>query len=365
MSFSIRQLMMDLTPKKAKKQKLHNNYGYSDSADNISDNIGQMDIAQRTEADTIQDIHRLILNLTNSQEDYKREIKEVITQEIASIKSDLERQFDNKVKELENRIQQKEDRINVLEVKLEHINVDAQVGDFPIDKTMVVLKLGYTPDENIDLTVTNLIKDMNVEGECNIVKVQRLPRYNNNTSPLVKVQFGTKDERDNVLKYARNLKNSRNFKGVFVRASLSASDRQLNNNFRSLVRALPSLREQVHVTVSGKLVPNRYGYGQGTGHASGNGYGNGHTNGYNNGQSNRYENGHSNDNTTGFSFGHGAATGNGFGFGYKNALIHGQQGQQGQQSQTSGTLFEEHHATQTSSVPPGIVQGPTKGSTLT
>lgn len=255
MSFSIRQIMAEkLSPRKPPLKK----HKYSNSA---SANSGSLTSLELSDPETIQDIHRLIVNLTHTQESYKTEIKETIQSEVAKIKEELEGQFSQRINTLELGLIEKDERIQKLEQKLESIQVETEEGDFPIDKTMVVLKLPFSENENLSNKVSSLMQEMGLNvNEVNVVKESRLPIFNQyqRTSPLVKVQFSTKAERDAVVSQGRNLRQSQNYRGVFVRASLPKSERQSINNFRQIIMTVPGLKDYLRVSPAGKVMPNRY-----------------------------------------------------------------------------------------------------------
>ena len=176
-----------------------------DDLDDVSltdDNMTDDNISMRL-------LHRLLVDVRQSQQDNGRVVREIVHDELDSLKKDfsdqlckletnLRKEFteelrkkDDKIEDLQRKMSElssNDSKIEQLERKLENAGLREE-GEFPIDKTMVILKLPYSPDENVSQKVNDLSVEMKVNEQVNeqmdIVRMARLPLVGNQTNPLV------------------------------------------------------------------------------------------------------------------------------------------------------------------------------------
>lgn len=112
-------------------------------------------------------------------------------------------------------------------------------------------------------SVTNIMDDINVEAP--ISEVYRLPKRGNSRGPaLLKVIFPSSLIQRNVLKHARNLRNStvESIKNcVYIRPSLTAEERQIDANLREKVRQLRKHGNMEYVVYKSQIV-KKFNHGE-------------------------------------------------------------------------------------------------------
>ena len=249
----LRRVWEEITPKKGSNKKQRNEDTHQSV---LSEQESECSDVSVESGDKLSQIHQMVTNILTFQTQYKEEIKEVIQDEVCKLWAE----FAERLTLLEKQVLEKDKQIADLQKRIENVEGGLKnqgSGEFQIDNTMVVMKLPYSPGENISGKVEQLLREMQVPQQVKVVRVARLPPGPHTSSPLVKVQFETGKIRDEVVRCGRNLRGSTNFRGVFVRASKSQAERQTINNFRSLIMSIPGVKEQVHLNHNGRILPNR------------------------------------------------------------------------------------------------------------
>ena len=86
-------------------------------------------------------------------------------------------------------------------------------GEFQINNTMVVMKLPYSPRENICGKVEQLLREMQLPQQVKVKRVAGLPPGPHTSTSIVKEQFETERIRNEVVRCGTNLRYSTNVCG--------------------------------------------------------------------------------------------------------------------------------------------------------
>ena len=95
---------------------------------------------------------------------------------------------------LEKQVLKKDKQIVDLQKRIKNVEGGLKnqgSGEFQIDNMMVIMKLPYSPGENISGKVEQLLREMQMPQQIQVMRVARLPPGPHTSSPLVKVQFET------------------------------------------------------------------------------------------------------------------------------------------------------------------------------
>jgi hypothetical protein len=152
----------------------------------------------------------------------------------------------NKVKkDFESKIQYLKDEIatdmEIIEEKVSELKDRVNEGETYCNKqslNIVIRGLQYHDGENVNTKVNNLFKDGVCLPNIRVVNAIRKSTDSRSKPGLIIATFQTEDDKNKVLKHKKMLKNSNQYKRVFIDRDLPANERTQNNNLRTLVRCL-------------------------------------------------------------------------------------------------------------------------------
>lgn len=117
--------------------------------------------------------------------------------------------------------------------------------------TIIATNITQLPNENIFDVATELIKSVN--DAVTVVDAARLRSRRIGRPGLVKISFSNLEEKKQVLREKRKLKEKDQYKTVFLRGSKSHTERILELNARTLLREMPN-GNQFRITSNGRIV---------------------------------------------------------------------------------------------------------------
>ena len=122
--------------------------------------------------------------------------------------------------------------------------------------TIITNGLPFAEGENILTKASALIDALGVEVADNVLvtAAEHLPSKFRNKPGLVKISFGTVDEKVLVLRNKMGLKDSEEFKNVYLKSSKSHAERLIELNARAILRELPQGRS-LRVDSNGRIKP--------------------------------------------------------------------------------------------------------------
>ena len=152
---------------------------------------------------------------------------------------------DERIARLEDNL---DDRFKEQEHVLSSLKKDQ---DFPVEKTLVCFGLPENDDEDIYETVQEMVENglglVNVQVE----RSKRLKSRGNRPGP-VKIQLPSLDDKIAALRCKRNLQQT-GYTGVYIRSSMSHTDRIVQQNFLTLLKEIPNGNNYM-VTSNGKVI---------------------------------------------------------------------------------------------------------------
>ena len=188
-----------------------------------------------------------------------------ITAEVNELKTYFDSALENKFRQVMTYVDQEvgtlSERINGIEQRI--VNMEekqAKAQEYDPETTIVAENLQHEKDENLKNKMEKLIRT-DLAVNVPIVRVTRLPegpprmtRFGMVRKPgIVKVQFESVEDKVKVLREKRNITNSPEFSNVFLRSSKSHSERIMQQNFKTLIEALPLAKDYM-ITGNGRLV---------------------------------------------------------------------------------------------------------------
>lgn len=183
-------------------------------------------------------------------EKLRRDVLSTIDDKIKSVKVDIDLQF----AALERRIDDLEAEMNSLrDENGQGISADNSVNNSDI--TVIATNVPVSHDRSLLDTAKALISALgdDVSRRSRVTDVKRCPDRNMGKPPLLKIAFETVEQKVDILRAKKNLKNSREFKNVYLRSSKSHTERILELNAKTLLSELPN-GNQFRVTANGRIV---------------------------------------------------------------------------------------------------------------
>ncbi|XP_071132902.1 uncharacterized protein [Mytilus edulis] len=102
----------------------------------------------------------------------------------------------------------------------------------------IIRNLPETRGENIISKVNGLIKDGLILKDVKIKSAERKISRRDNVPGIVLIAFHSSDDKRKAMEEKRKLKDSRNFKNIFIEHDLPKSQRMMNSNLRNIVRTI-------------------------------------------------------------------------------------------------------------------------------
>ncbi|CAL9701264.1 unnamed protein product [Knipowitschia caucasica] len=186
-----------------------------------------------SKVDSLRDSVQLMMS------ENKMWLKEELFLKAAEIQTNIQQNMDNDISLLIRRIEQMEAKIN-----------RSEKTRFDPDVSIVVTGLNYNSGEN----VTCLVKELLTEGlleNTPIVDAERL-KDRGGRPGVVKVEFGSVQEKISVLRKKQLLKDNPKYSRVYIRSGKTHAERLIELNFRTLLDELPFGR-QFYVAGNGKI----------------------------------------------------------------------------------------------------------------
>ena len=184
-------------------------------------------------------------------EKLRKDVLATIDDKIKAVKVDVDLQFaalDNRIVQLEN---------SMRELSLEGIRINDQTVN-NCDVTVIVSNLRARPGEIPLETAKQLVSALgdDVSDQAKITDAKRCNERDHGKPPVLKIAFETVEQKVNVLMAKQNLKQSEQFKNVYMRGSKTHTERILELNAKTLLSELPN-GNQYRVTANGRIVKKR------------------------------------------------------------------------------------------------------------
>ena len=118
--------------------------------------------------------------------------------------------------------------------------------------TIVTKGLSYQDNEDIQEKAKSLFSSGLGLRDISVVRAKRMRGYEGRPV-VVKIQLQSLKDKKRVLLNKKELKNTQNYRRVFLRPSMSHTERIMDMNMRTLLRKIPGC-ENMWLTGHGKLV---------------------------------------------------------------------------------------------------------------
>ena len=209
---------------------------------------GYMGSTQIPEHVSNRDLYQLMIS---TREEFRSSLHDIQTQ--VTVLSDSMANIHPRVEACEGRIATLEDNMDgrFREQESAISSLMGEQEEFPVDKSIICIGLKETAREDIHVVAQDLVESglglVNVQVE----RAKRLQSRNDKPG-LVKIRLPTTADKISALRCKQNLKNT-GYRRVYIRSSMSHTDRLIQLNFQTLLRDLPN-GDQYRVTANGKLV---------------------------------------------------------------------------------------------------------------
>ena len=192
-----------------------------------------------------------------------RELLELICNRVNSISMDLPQvnakqdRILQRIKQVETRVNKHEERINDLTEKQSRVEgkidryPNLQEIHFAPDVTIVAINMPRFANEDDTRLARRLLAAMGC-GNKRIVRVMRTPVRDNNKG-VFKIELDNKDDKIDILRRKASLKQTSEFRNVFLRSALSHTERLAQLNFKTILSEMP-LGKELRITNNGRII---------------------------------------------------------------------------------------------------------------
>ena len=217
-------------------------------------------------SDEIHELKSLVIGLTSSLNQFC----DVITKRMDDIETNIPMHvagmIDRKVSEEMRKVKDQfktelktvSDRVISLEQS--YAGVVKQHHEAPLSNeenvSVVIRNLPESENENISRKVAGLIKDRLHLDNIHVTNVERKRSHRPGKHGIVIAKFQSSEDKRKVMRKKRELKDSRNFKDVYIDHSIPQSQRILNSSLKNIVKAIGENKLQIKGSV---VKPNSAG----------------------------------------------------------------------------------------------------------
>ena len=222
---------------------------------------------------TRQDIDQILSSLA-SVKSSQEGLKQSFEKRIDNLKKDLTDNFDEKFQDFKDNftmdISRLDNKFTDLETRFERLasstaNDHGHIGVKAFDPTSTIVAYGipYQRGENLGDKVQKLVNALKsssppggdrVLQEANVINFLRMQERNDGKHPLVKIQFESLEQKIAILRCKQSLKNTVDFKRVFLRTSKSFQERVMEQNLQAIMKMIPD-GDKLILNSSGHIVP--------------------------------------------------------------------------------------------------------------
>lgn len=253
----------------APKQAVGDNTKMSSTSQPVVGPVGSMSAAGA-------DISKLLEDLKHGQESIKKtleskidrlknDINATITDKLKALKDDIYMdmgKMDKKIDELDRKLNQRIDQMSAELGEPGGADSDPALGDQSTkhlrDTERCIIAMGVPyggQSEDLGPVIARLINALALEGDPpSVLAWARMKqRSQGGRPPLLKIAFADVNVKIKVLKNKAELKNTEEFKTVWLRGSQTHAERLLHLNFKKLLKMVPD-GNKYRLTGSGRLV---------------------------------------------------------------------------------------------------------------
>ena len=209
---------------------------------------------------SIEDHKNFRVSIESRLKNMQQSINERITVECKSVKEEL--QID---------IQVLNDRVNAMDAGLKKMKTsmekemedlkarlaeleksDESLAPFNPDITIVATGIRHNPGENLQEKAEKFVKEGLGLDDVPVVDAMRTP-HRNNRPGIVKIQFESRADKEKALSRRFELKDTQNYKRVYIRSSMSHVERLIHLNTKALLQA-SGAEKDYKILSSGRMV---------------------------------------------------------------------------------------------------------------
>ena len=228
------RISKSLSPKADRAVRLDNMASKESDSTGGEEDIREMlrDIKE-TQNRLLQSVEAKFKNMQTNMEKEFKELRTHVDLEVATVSA---------------KIELPEKRV----IELEERTLEPRVNEFEPEVSIVCINLTEEANENLQEKVTDLVQDgLGLRG-INPLRVLRL-KARNNKPGLVKIECSTKEDKIRILRQKGDLKDTTRYNRVYLRTSLSHTDRVMQHNFQKILSEMPN-GHRYRVSGHGKII---------------------------------------------------------------------------------------------------------------
>ena len=232
------------SPQECKKhntmQSLNESNGSDTDHESDENWPGNLDIQNKSDRQLLQEVWSKLCNVVSEIRTVNKK-QDKIMKKLKDMETKLT-QHDKDIKDLKQEHEELKDQVK---------HIDHKKEDFDPDVTLVAINTPFFAGEDTFILAQHILQ-AGGSGDKEIVNTLRT-KQRNGRNGILKIELKSKQDKIDVLKKKSNLKQSTEFKRVYLRSSKSHSERLLEVNIKTLLSEIPN-GTQYRVAGNGRLV---------------------------------------------------------------------------------------------------------------
>ena len=218
--------------------------GSAESPKTIEDLFGLLQIVRTELGGSLAEIKKEMADIKQKMEGVKEDVNKLTTQV---------ENMEPRIESCETRIATVENDVDVRFNDMERALGNTATEEFMIERSLVVIGLAEEQNENIGAICQEMLENGLGLINAQVTQAQRL-RSRDGRPGLIKLELSSKEHKIAALRCKQNLRDT-GYRGVFIRSSMSHTDRMVHHNFKTILKELPNGQE-FKLLSNGKVVKN-------------------------------------------------------------------------------------------------------------
>lgn len=201
------------------------------------------------------EIKRLLIEMRKEQQSLRQSVETRLSNLEETISNRMKKEFSEMRDHVDIEVTKLSDKIEMLEQKVAYLEVSSDnKRNEPFDPEVTVVALNMR--EHVEEEIFDVAEEMiqNALGLEDISPVNVLRLKSKTGKPgVVKIECRNKEDKIEILRNKNKLKDTRDYKKVYLRTSMSHSDRLMQSNFQQILRVMPD-GHRFRMTGNGRII---------------------------------------------------------------------------------------------------------------
>jgi hypothetical protein len=209
----------------------------------------------------LKDVFKALEDLRDDLKSWKSDLKKSISQQFENMNDSLTKRLEQMEQQMKDHLELEagklEKKIELLEIRvgsIEERDYSNPIKPFDPEMTVVGINLPEEPDEILTDKIADLLNIGLGIRDIEPLRIARLSGKNGKPG-IIKMEMPRKEDKINVLRAKQKLKDSPDYRRVYLRSSLTHAERLIQLNFKEILQDLPN-GGNYRITGHGRVIRN-------------------------------------------------------------------------------------------------------------